>query len=278
MKKYLKKITKFIAKLFVNFLFIFNSGRYFLEKINLNVSKKKFKVIYNDKTYKFCIPNRINYYRAQTFATKEPDTINWIKTFKEGSVFWDVGANIGIYSCFASKERLVKTYAFEPSTFNLDILSKNIFNNNLSDKIIIVPISLSDKTKISDFNMSKILAGGSQSTFSKEYNEDGINMKTVFRYKTLGLSGNDLINKLKLDKPDYIKIDVDGIEDLILNGFSEIINNTKSILIEVTETFQTKKNNIKIFLENKGFNLVKNENFNLQYKIYNQIWINKNIK
>ena len=278
MKKYLKKITKFIAKLFVNFLFIFNSGRYFLEKINLNVSEKKFKVIYNDKTYKFCIPNRINYYRAQTFATKEPDTINWIKTFKEGSVFWDVGANIGIYSCFASKERLVKTYAFEPSTFNLDILSKNIFNNNLSDKIIIVPISLSDKTKISDFNMSKILAGGSQSTFSKEYNEDGIKMKTVFRYKTLGLSGNDLINKLKLDKPDYIKIDVDGIEDLILNGFSEIINNTKSILIEVTETFQTKKNNIKIFLENKGFSLVKNENFNLQHKIFNQIWIKKNIK
>ena len=165
MKKYLKKITKFIAKLFVNFLFIFNSGRYFLEKINLNVSEKKFKVIYNDKTYKFCIPNRINYYRAQTFATKEPDTINWIKTFKEGSVFWDVGANIGIYSCFASKER--KTYAFEPSTFNLDILSKNIFNNNLSDKIIIVPISLSDKTKISDFNMSKILAGGLNQLFQK---------------------------------------------------------------------------------------------------------------
>ena len=126
--------------------------------------------------------------------------------------------------------------------------------------------------------MSKILAGGSQSTFSKEYNADGIKMKTVFRYKTLGLSGNDLINKLKLDKPDYIKIDVDGIEDLILNGFSEIINNTKSILIEVTETFQTKKNNIKIFLENKGFSLVKNENFNLQHKIFNQIWINKNIK
>ena len=31
---------------------------------------------------------------------------------------------------FASKERKTKTYAFEPSTLNLNTLSKNIFSNN----------------------------------------------------------------------------------------------------------------------------------------------------
>ena len=278
MKKYLKKITKFIAKLFVNFLFIFNSGRYFLEKINLNVSEKKFKVIYNDKTYKFCIPNRINYYRAQTFATKEPDTINWIKTFKEGSVFWDIGANIGLYSCFAAKEKNIITYSFEPSVFNLYMLAKNIYENNLNNKITVIPLSLTDKMKISDFNLSILEKSGSQSTFSEIYGEDGKEFIPKLKYKTLGVNGNEMVNKFNIQKPHYIKIDVDGIEFLILKGLSEILDNVKSVLIEVNETFQSQKNNIKELLESQSFILDEKKQSeimkisNERLKTYNQIW------
>ena len=247
MKTYLKKIIKYFAKISVDFLFFFSFGRYFLEKIDLNISEKNYEIFYGKNNYKFLIPNRINHFRAKTFLTKEPDTIQWIKNFEKDSIFWDVGANIGIFSCFASKERNSKTYAFEPSMFNLEILSKNIFYNNLSKNIIIVPISLNDNSKIANFNMSKIVAGGAHSTFSKTYEEDGNIFKPVFSYKTLGLSGNDLVKKLNIDKPDYLKIDVDGIEDLILDGFSEILDDTKSILIEVNENFATKKIILKYF-------------------------------
>src|ERR1044071_9834964 len=38
-------------------------------------------------------------WRADTYATKEPDTIAWIDQFvQEGDVLYDVGANIGLYS------------------------------------------------------------------------------------------------------------------------------------------------------------------------------------
>jgi len=275
MKTYLKTITKFFAKIIVDFLFFFNFGRYFLEKINLNISEKNHEIIYENNKYKFLIPNRINHFRAKTFLTKEPDTIQWIKNFEKGSIFWDVGANIGIFSCFASKERNSTTYAFEPSMFNLEILSKNIFYNKLSKNIIIVPISLNDKTKIANFNMSKIVAGGAYSTFSKNYDSDGNTFNPVFNYKSLGLSGNDLVKKLNIEKPNYLKIDVDGIEDLILNGFSEILDDTKSILIEVTESFQTKKNNIEVFLKKRGFYMLQNKNFTLKHEAYNQIWNKK---
>ena len=70
-----------------------------------------------------------------TFLTKEPDTIEWIESFENEMVFWTVGANIGIFSCFAAKEKQAKTYAFEPSTFNLEILSKNIFTTTYQRKL-----------------------------------------------------------------------------------------------------------------------------------------------
>src|SRR5262249_2080483 len=35
--------------------------------------------------------------RADTILNKEEDTIAWIKGFPSDSVFWDIGANVGVY-------------------------------------------------------------------------------------------------------------------------------------------------------------------------------------
>ena len=39
--------------------------------------------------------------RAETLFTKEPDMIDWIDSFPEDFVLWDIGANVGIYSIYA---------------------------------------------------------------------------------------------------------------------------------------------------------------------------------
>ena len=281
MKTLFKKITKFFVTFIIKFLLSFNAGRYIIDLIIERVSYQKVGISYKKYKYTFYTPNRLNYFRAKTFLTKEPETIEWIENFDKDSIFWDVGANIGLYSCFASKEKNTKTYAFEPSMFNLELLSKNIFSNNLSDKIIIIPISLNDKSMVSSFNMSNIEVGGSMSTFSEKYSHDGKSFKPVFYYKTLGVSGNDFVSKLNIEKPDYVKIDVDGIEHLILNGVTEILNNTKSILIEVNENFELQKENVKSFLENKGFvleskkqsDMIKSSGYNSA--VFNQIWSKK---
>ena len=278
MKNQLKKINNYILKKIINFLFSFNLGRYFLEIFSLNINSKFHVIEYKNKKYKFYTPNRLSHFRAQTFLTKEPETIRWIENFDEGSVFWDIGANIGLYSCFAAKEKNTTTYSFEPSVFNLDMLVKNIYENQVNNKVIVIPVSLTDKMKISDFNLSNIESGGSQSTFSENYGPDGNEFIPKLKYKTLGLNGNDIVNKLNIKKPEYIKIDVDGIEFLILKGLSEILDEVKSILIEVNETFQSQKNNIKEFLKNQNFildekNYSKTEKTsNKRLKTYNQIW------
>ena len=57
------------------------------------------------------------------------------------------------------------------------------------------------------------------SSFSHKYDQNDKFMNTNFKYKILGINGSDFINKLNLPKPDYIKIDVDGAEHLIIKGF-----------------------------------------------------------
>ena len=56
----------------------------------------------NNKTLSFFSRSLMTEKRYETFFTKEPDTIEWINNFRENSIFYDIGANVGIYSIYAS--------------------------------------------------------------------------------------------------------------------------------------------------------------------------------
>ena len=58
----------------------------------------------------FTIPNRLNQSRADSFATKEPETLDWIDGLPGGCTLWDVGANVGLYSVYAAKKEGAKLW------------------------------------------------------------------------------------------------------------------------------------------------------------------------
>lgn len=231
------------------------------------------KVIHNGYDFYFHIPNWITLYRAETFSSKEPETLAWIDKFEKNSIFWDIGANVGLYSIYAAKTKHSITYAFEPSFFNLEFLVKNINKNNLQNKINIVPIALSDNNCINTFNMSNIEWGGALSTFSKSYDQNGNNLKIEFNYNTVGITANDACKFFNIPRPNYIKIDVDGIEHLILSGMSNILDETKEILIELNDNFIEQAEKSYNFLNSHGFTLydkfIDSNNKNISA---NQIW------
>ena len=121
--------------------------------------------------------------------------------------------------------------------------------------------------------MSNIEMGGSISSFSENYKHDGKNLETIFKYKTLGISGYDLIKSFQLKQPKYLKIDVDGIEHLILLGMKNFLKDAISILVEVDMRFISQKEKISTCLKNFNFELIATE----QSKIINQSEENKNI-
>ena len=75
--------------------------------------------------------------------------------------------------------------------------------------------------------MSNTFQGGALSSFDKNIDWKGDKIDSVFEYKLLGSSVDELVKNFKLEYPDYIKIDVDGTEHIILKGMKENLKNKK---------------------------------------------------
>ena len=63
---------------------------------------------------------------------------------------------------------------------------------------------------------SKFIEGEALNSFGEKFDFEGKEFNSTMRYNLLGTTINYFIQHSILDIPDYIKIDVDGIEHLIL--------------------------------------------------------------
>ena len=278
MKNVLKILIKSFSKLLVYSLSKIRLGRYILDKLHFNITEKKKVIFYKGLRLEFYVPNRLSYYRVNTFSTKEPETLNWIDGFGEKTVFWDIGANIGLYSCYAAKKKQCKIYAFEPSIFNLEWLGRNIQLNELVEKIVVISVPLTETISENMLNFSSIEWSGALTTFGQNYTHDGKELKKNFGFSTIGMSIDDAKNLMKIPQPDYIKVDVDGIEHLILKGGRKVLSNTKELLVEVNEKFEKNKKDCFETLDDLGFILKEKKHSDLLENTdfahsYNQIWI-----
>ena len=67
------------------------------KSIDKNVSKNIKISSDSNKKIKFYCPSKIASFRAKTFFTKEPETIEWMNEFgSEKNCLYDIGANMGI--------------------------------------------------------------------------------------------------------------------------------------------------------------------------------------
>ena len=64
-------------------------------------------------------------YRSKTFHDKEPETNRWVETIPQDGIFFDVGANVGVFTILAGSF-CRRVYAFEPVALNYSILNQNI--------------------------------------------------------------------------------------------------------------------------------------------------------
>ena len=62
----------------------------------------------------------------------------------------------------------------------------------------------------------------------------------------------DAVERLKIRPPDYIKMDVDGIEHYILASRLPILKSVKSVLIEINDNFDAQAKEAKLTLEEAG--------------------------
>ena len=188
--------------------------------------------------------------RAETFFTKEPMTVEWIKNFKHNSNFLDIGANIGIYSLYAATKK-INVVSFEPESSNFHQLNLNIFDNSLQHVVKAYPFCAGSKLELGNLNLNTFKTGGSGHNFISNNNIKSEFENNIYNQGTIAISVDKFI-EISNFIPNYIKIDVDGNEDSVIKGMVKTMKNDqlKSILIEIDENNRSHKDCVDLILGN----------------------------
>lgn len=176
-------------------------------------------------------------WRYMTLAEKEPETIEWIDTFKPGDFFWDIGANVGIYSIYAGM-RDIHTLAFEPHFANYQQLCISTGLNELQDTITPLCVAFSNAKSIGAIHLASTEVGTSMSSFGQALDFRGRPYQASFRQGMMAYDIDSFIEDFKVAIPTHIKIDVDGLELSIIQGARKTLANPKlqSVSVELIET------------------------------------------
>lgn len=246
-----RKLARIIIKIFLldKIKFFSNIFQQLLQtvvKINLNGEKLVFKDG-NERLYLF--------YKTQFIVEK--DLANWIFGFKKKDIFYDIGANIGMFSILSSKKG-INTYAFECLSANLNTLNYNILLNNCNKNITIIPNPLNIKEKKIIFSQRDLTASA-----AKSYVINNTKQKlSQLEYYTLSFSLDKICKIFNLPFPNKLKIDVDGLELEILKGSKKTLRFCDEIMIEM---YERKVDLIRCYDENSSLKEIKTKNLRGNY-------------
>lgn len=202
-----------------------------------------------DKKMRFATTGSSSKKRLRSLFSKEPITLAWIDTFAEGETLYDIGANVGMYTVYAAVMRNATVYAFEPEALNYAELNKNIFLNDLHDRVLGYCLALShldkaDRLLLSDFGLGISYHDFEENSWTedKAFAKDWVVSKENRRQQgCIGRTVDSLIGD-GLPFPDHIKIYVDGLEHRVIGGMQNVLRRPelKTVLIEIN--FDNPKN------------------------------------
>ncbi len=172
--------------------------------------------------YQFVCHSGKERHRAERMFAKEAGTIAWLaRELRPDDVFFDVGANIGVYTIFAAR-RLGPggtVVAFEPHIPNAGSLIENILLNQQQGRVRLVTSALTSGERFDNFNYQSLLPASSTSQFGANSYE-GTAFQPVFIEIKHGCTLDTLCSRGVLPRPTIVKIDVDGLDFEVLEGMS----------------------------------------------------------
>lgn len=178
-------------------------------------------------------------WRAETFLTEEPGTVDWLDELGPEDVLYDVGANVGLYSIYAAKFARCRVFAFEPEAQNYALLAANISMNELGGLCLASNLAVAGSTGMGKLRVRYLTKGGAYNLFRFGDEPIPATVRATLDYERgfdqlmLGVSLDDLVGVHGLPQPTRIKIDVDGIEPEIIDGGLKAIAGARSLLIEL---------------------------------------------
>jgi FkbM family methyltransferase len=131
---------------------------------------------------------------------------------RPGWTFLDVGAAIGQFTVFAAFLKKGHVHAFEPGSENLATLRSNIVRNNVSDRVTIHQIALSNRTGEAEFATAS-------NPFMSRLDRTAATTGARVTVDTL----TNVIESLGIDHVSVLKINVAGFEPEVIEGAMPIL-------------------------------------------------------
>lgn len=170
-------------------------------------------------------------HRRQTFWYKEPETIAWIDSFADGDTFWDVGANVGIYSLYcAAMHPHTTIHAFEPHRGNFAHLRQNALINNFW---FLHP----HHCAILDHGATDIFYEPPREEIGASGGQAEVARSDSHVHYPVWVTSLDALTE-PFGVPQHVKIDIDGQELRVVLGMANLLQERglRSVLIEVDLT------------------------------------------
>ncbi len=182
-------------------------------------------------------------------GTREKVSVEIVKDLlKKRDVVLEAGANIGYYTILESKLIGDKgiVYAVEPVKENFELLKKNIELNKLKN-IKMFNIGFSDKIGKLNINVSSEGNLNTPRNIGKDSRVESVKCESL-----------DSFFKDK-KKPNFMRMDIEGYEDVVFNGGDKTLNSLRGIFVELHFPLIEKEKMINLLkmLKEKGFEIHK---------------------
>jgi len=210
----MKRIRQILKKIYpIRLIYYFLKFHLRRKFVNIN----GYKLFINRKDYRGCSD-----ILKGTYELEETEIVK--QAVKKGDVVVDLGANIGYYTLLLSKlvGKNGKVFSFEPEPKNFALLKNNVKTNKCSN-VILENKGVSDRT------------GKAKLWLRSDSNKGGHRLipinKSIHHSKPIEIDIITFDDYFK-DKIDFVKIDVEGAEIMVLKGMKNALKEKIKLLIE----------------------------------------------
>lgn len=203
----------------------------------LRIRKRAFELSHQPFLIRWLLGLRLYVYPPDDESTRviyftgyfEPNEFKILnKILEPGMVFLDLGANMGLYSIFASKKvgKSGLIVSIEPSRREFKRLQSNVEINQLRN-ISMIKAAVSRSEGEADLLVATNDHAGHNTLGNFAFEEIKLKQKERVVVKTI----DGIVSKLNLPRVDVIKIDIEGSEFFALEGAKITLKHFKPILI-----------------------------------------------
>lgn len=217
------------------------------------------EVVDGDQRYRFRCGTHMEFMRCMSLFTKEAGTCAWInREVQPGQVFYDIGANIGLYTILAARRtgEKGKVFAFEPHSANFTRLLENIAVNDFKDIVLPCNFALNDRSGFLPFNYMTSDAATSNSQLASTVGINDEQFQPQVTELKYAANVDSLIASSSILPAHHIKLDVDGNELPILQGMSDLLRGDQRPLSVQVEVNPRDKETVPPLMEQLGYELV----------------------